>query len=174
MASEQVSKDQVVYVDGDAIEGARLAASEGRRVFLVHGCNDAGRWGAGFTAALDAVWPDVGWAFREWAETGEWNGREVPYGLGRIIGVPVESSLWVVNAVTQHGTVSPRNPVPVDYDAIGAAFGRVADAAAARDAEVFMPRIGCGLAGGSWPDVAVLLSAFTDGPVPVPVTVWTL
>jgi hypothetical protein len=52
--------------------------------------------------------------------------------------------------------------VPVRYEAIDTALGRLADRVVELDASVHMPRTGCGLAGGSWERNEPLM---TDRPV---------
>ncbi|MFF1720208.1 macro domain-containing protein [Streptomyces sviceus] len=47
--------------------------------------------------------------------------------------------------------------VPVRYEAIDEALGRLADKAVELGASVYMPRIGCGLAGGKWSRVEPLI-----------------
>lgn len=48
--------------------------------------------------------------------------------------------------------------VPVRYEAMDTALGRLADKAAELNASVHMPRIGCGLAGGEWSRVEPLIA----------------
>ncbi|GDY61403.1 hypothetical protein SAV14893_007960 [Streptomyces avermitilis] len=48
--------------------------------------------------------------------------------------------------------------MPVRYEAIDAALGLLADRAVALDASVHLPRIGCGLAGGTWSRVEPLIT----------------
>ncbi|MGQ4423122.1 Appr-1-p processing protein, partial [Streptomyces violaceoruber] len=58
----------------------------------------------------------------------------------------------------QHGMRTGSKGAPVRYEAIGTALGRVADRAAELEASVHLPRIGCGLAGGTWSRVEPLIS----------------
>jgi O-acetyl-ADP-ribose deacetylase (regulator of RNase III) len=67
--------------------------------------------------------------------------------------VPVEQDVWVANMIGQRDIRRARKPVPVPpvrYEAIEAALRRIAAFARERGASVHMPRIGCGLAGGTW------------------------
>lgn len=57
------------------------------------------------------------------------------------------------------------------YEAIDAALGAVADRAAALDASVHMPRIGCGPAGGKWSRIEPLIEKRLTGR-DLPVTVY--
>lgn len=48
------------------------------------------------------------------------------------------------------------NP-PIRYEAVRSALEKVADHALQYDASIHMPRIGCGLAGGTWDKIEPLL-----------------
>jgi hypothetical protein len=48
---------------------------------------------------------------------------------------------------------------PVRYEAIAAALAKVADFAIGKNATVHMPRIGCGLAGGTWDKMEPIIEA---------------
>lgn len=80
------------------------------------------------------------------------------FGLGAAQFVQVERYVWVANLVGQRGTRTGSKGVPVRYEAIDTALGRLADKAAELDASVHMPRIGCGLAGGKWSRVEPLVT----------------
>ncbi len=59
--------------------------------------------------------------------------------------------------VRRPGRTAPA-PAPLRYDAIDAALGRLAGQVIGLGASVHLPRIGCGLAGGSWPRVEPLIT----------------
>jgi O-acetyl-ADP-ribose deacetylase (regulator of RNase III) len=59
--------------------------------------------------------------------------------------------------VGQRGIRTGSKGVPVRYEAIDAALVVLADRAAELGASVHMPRIGCGLAGGTWSRVEPLI-----------------
>lgn len=69
----------------------------------------------------------------------------------------VEPYVWVANMVGQRGMRTGSKGVPVRYEAIDEALGRLADKALELGASVHMPRIGCGLAGGKWSRVEPLI-----------------
>ncbi|MEU2244515.1 macro domain-containing protein [Streptomyces sp. NPDC018338] len=152
----------ITYVEGDAT----APGGEGVRV-IAHVCNDAGAWGRGFVLALTRRWPEPERAFRQWYREREAND----FGLGAAQFVRVEPELWVANLVGQHGIRTVRNQaVPVRYGAIDAALGLLADKAAGLGASVHMPRIGCGLAGGTWDEVEPLVvGRLVDRGIPVTV-----
>ncbi|MFB7637106.1 macro domain-containing protein [Streptomyces sp. NPDC056149] len=152
----------ITYVDGDA------TAPQGAGVkMIVHVCNDVGGWGKGFVRALSRRWPEPERAYRRWYR--ERAGND--FGLGAVQFVPVGEELWVANVIGQRGTArrvrgSDRpagapiggTGAPVRYEAIAAGLGRVAERAVEVGASVHMPRIGCGLAGGTWSRMEPLIS----------------
>ncbi|MEW2134380.1 macro domain-containing protein [Streptomyces sp. NPDC005435] len=141
----------IAYVRGDATE----PCADGTRV-IAHVCNDAGGWGRGFVAALSGRWPEPEASYRVWYRDRAGND----FGLGAVRLVPVAPDLWVANMIGQHGMRRPGRtaPAPVRYDAIDTALDRLAGQVIQRGASVHMPRIGCGLAGGSWPRVEPLIT----------------
>jgi O-acetyl-ADP-ribose deacetylase (regulator of RNase III) len=80
------------------------------------------------------------------------------FGLGAVQFVQVERYVWVANMVGQRGIRTGSKGVPVRYEAIDTALERLADKALELGASVHMPRIGCGLAGGTWSRVEPLIT----------------
>ncbi|MEZ6188704.1 MAG: macro domain-containing protein [Planctomycetota bacterium] len=122
---------------------------------IVHVCNDRGAWGKGFVLALSQRWSAPEAAYRRWHQ----DPGESPFELGAVQFVEVEPALWVANLIGQHGIRSLQGVPPVRYDAIHAGLERVAAFAREHAASVHLPRIGCGLAGGTWDRVEPLLEA---------------
>ncbi|MFC8506510.1 macro domain-containing protein [Streptomyces sp. NPDC057411] len=139
----------IEYVRGDA------TAPRGKGVKIVaHVCNDLGGWGKGFVLAVSARWPEPEAAYRRWHRGRAGNDL----GLGAAQFVRVEPYVWVANLVGQRGMRTGRSSgVPVRYEAIDAALGLLAERAVELGASVHMPRIGCGLAGGTWSRVEPLI-----------------
>jgi O-acetyl-ADP-ribose deacetylase (regulator of RNase III) len=135
---------QITYVKGDATS----PVGEGPRI-VVHVCNDIGGWGKGFVLALSKRWPAAERSYQEWHKS----SAEVPFELGQVQFVEVELSIWVANLIGQHGIRPASGIPPVRYEAVREGLRRVADFALIKEATVHMPRIGCGLAGGSWDEV---------------------
>lgn len=164
------------YILGDA------ALPVTRPAMIVHVVNDAGFWGAGFTASLDRHWPTARRSYVNWtART-----------LGAILVAPLAEDVHLVHLCAQHGVRSARNPKPLRLDALDRALAELAFAleertyrdwrAAARQEHgaalagipvtpastvpsawpLHMPRIGCGLAGGAWHEVEPLLRKHLD------------
>lgn len=86
------------------------------------------------------------------ASTGAWHRERArnDFGLGVTQLVRVASDTWVANMIGQHGIKTTQAGPPVRYAAIEQALRGVADHAVPCGASVLMPRVGCGLAGGSW------------------------
>ena len=150
----------ITYLTGDATQ----PEGDGTRL-IAHVCNDAGGWGRGFVLALSKRWPDPETIYRVWHQS---RGLR----LGFIQVIDVEPGLYVANMIAQHGYSRPGQPA-IRYDALGSALKRVGDHALDLSASVHMPRIGCGLAGGTWEQVEPLI---TEHLVErgVPVTVYDL
>jgi O-acetyl-ADP-ribose deacetylase (regulator of RNase III) len=118
---------------------------------IAHVLSDTGAYGAGFAAAIAQRCPEARTAFQEWPSS---NLR-----LGQIHVAPIEAG-WVANMVAQHGLRSPTNRHPLDLSALTLCLRQVA---AFGVDQVAMPRIGCGLAGGTWAEVEpVVATALSD------------
>lgn len=169
MTKPLLTPTRVQYVVGDATD---QSVADGSKI-IAHVCNDAGRWGKGFVLAISQHWPEPEYRYREaWANR---DGDTLP--LGRVQFVQVDGArtgeLWVANMIAQHGVRGPRNRVPLRYNAVEACLQEVAKQAQFIGASVHMPRIGTGLAGGTWdliePRIRSTLCALA-----VPVTVYDL
>ena len=113
------------------------------RKYLVHICNDLGRWGSGFVLAVSARWNTPKEKYLEWKSLDT-------FRLGEIQTVKVEDDLVLINMIAQHGVIGKNNPKPVDYDAVEKCLNQVFEKARKNNATVHMPRIGAGLGGGDW------------------------
>jgi O-acetyl-ADP-ribose deacetylase (regulator of RNase III) len=89
---------------------------------------------------------------------------------GECVVAQVQKDLWIISMVGQHGL----GPTSLQHNWLGAALHNLAANAIQYNASVHMPRIGCGLAGGSWEDVEPLILAAFNCPLArfVPVTVY--
>lgn len=147
------------YLVGDATKPQGTGAK-----VLCHCVNDAGGWGAGFVLCL-RKWPHVEKAYRTWSRS-KWSPLEIPlssdpdigdgcpFALGNVQFVQVESELWVANLVGQHRTIRSGEATPIRYEALEQGFGVVAAFCHKYRATAHMPRIGAGLAQGSWRRIA--------------------
>jgi O-acetyl-ADP-ribose deacetylase (regulator of RNase III) len=139
----------IEYVTGDATE----PHGDGLKI-IAHICNDVGVWGAGFVMALSARWPEPEAAYRAWSAGHQ---PALYFGLGAVQFVRVAPGLQVANMVAQQGLGEDGQPA-VRYEALAVALSKVAVQAIPLEASVHMPRIGCGLAGGTWEMVEPLIT----------------
>ncbi|NEB63839.1 macro domain-containing protein [Streptomyces diastaticus] len=153
---------EIRYVRGDAT----TPTAKGVKV-IAHVCNDLGGWGKGFVLAVSRRWPEPEAAYRAWHRDRAAND----FALGAVQFVQVEPYVWVANMIGRHGMRRGSKGVPLRYEALGTALGRLAGGAAELDASVHMPRMGCGLAGGTWSCVEPLITERLTGRG-IPVTVY--
>lgn len=138
----------ISYVEGDAT----APNTPGNQV-IVHICNDVGGWGRGFVVALSKRWSTPETDFRAWFRGGKIGG----FRLGAVRFVQVEPQLWVANLIGQHKLRKQGGLPPIRYEAIQEGLAQVALFAQEHNASVHMPRIGCGLAGGTWEKVGAIV-----------------
>lgn len=136
----------IEYKVGDAT----APTAEGSKV-IVHVCNDIGGWGRGFVIALSKRWPEPEALYRAWHKDGD------SFRLGAVQLVQVEEELWVANLIGQHKLRRQGEVPPIRYEANEEGLHEVARWAREHEASVHMPRIGCGLAGGSWEQIEPIL-----------------
>lgn len=148
----------IAYVTGDATQVTH------RPAVIAHVVNDVGAWGAGFVLALSRRWPQPERVFHE-------HHRAVGLLLGTCHAVEVEPGLWVANMVAQHGLHRAGGRPPIRYSALRLCLEQAAGMVQRLDASLHMPRIGCGLAGGSWDEVGPIVEDTCSG---LPVFVYDL
>lgn len=140
-------KTEIKYLRGDAT----APIEEGNKI-IVHICNDIGGWGKGFVMALSKRWKEPEKQYREWTKS------KVNYELGEVQFVKVEEYLWVANLIGQHKIYKDEKGLPpIRYEAVDAGLKKVSEFASVQNASVHMPRIGCGLAGGTWDKIEPLI-----------------
>lgn len=140
----------ITYRKGDAT----APWGDGQRI-ICHICNDLGGWGKGFVVAISKRWPEPEARYRAWHREGEAGG----FRLGAIQLVQVEPTLHVANMIAQRGTRPIDGVPPIRYEALRECLSTLTERAIELGASVHMPRIGCGLAGGSWPEVEAVIQA---------------
>jgi O-acetyl-ADP-ribose deacetylase (regulator of RNase III) len=139
----------LVEIKGDAT----APQAKGPKV-IAHVCNDLGGWGKGFVTAISRRWPEPERDYRAWHRRRARND----FGLGATRLVRITPDTWVANMIGQHGMRrGTRGAPPVRYDAIERCLDALAGMLPPR-ASVHMPRIGCGLAGGSWDRVGPIVA----------------
>lgn len=138
---------------------ATLPQGGGHRM-IIHCCNSIGAWGAGFVMSLSKRWKKPEEQYKLWYRSQVLD--RVPFKLGEIQIVDVNSDLSVVNMIAQDGIGFKKNEQgelipPVRYDALESCLKKVAKEAKDRKSSIHAPRICCGLAGGRWNKVEPLL-----------------
>lgn len=131
----------LMIIKGDATS----PQAKGRKV-IAHICNDLGGWGKGFVVAISRRWPEPERDYRQWHRGRASND----FALGVTRLVQVAPYVWVANMVGQRGIKTGSAGPPIRYDAVEQCLASLADQAQELGASVHMPRIGCGLAGGTW------------------------
>jgi O-acetyl-ADP-ribose deacetylase (regulator of RNase III) len=121
---------------------------------IAHVCNDIGGWGAGFVVAISKRWKEPERDYRDWYRHRAGND----FGRGAARLVPVQQDLWVVNMIGQHGIKAGSQGPPIRYGAVEQCLTAVAEHALELGATVHMPRIGCGLAGGTWDKIEPIIT----------------
>lgn len=143
------------YTTGDATS----PQVEGNKI-IVHVCNDIGAWGAGFVMALSKKWDQPEKQYKRLSA----KKRKV----GHVQMVVVEKDVQVANIIGQNGTTrNSEGCPPVNYAAIELGLKQVANWAKTTDASIHMPRIGCGLAGGTWSIVEAVIKSAVPEDIPV-------
>ena len=138
---------RISYIYGDAT----APIGHDNRI-IVHICNDIGGWGKGFVTAVSKRWKEPENAYRNWFK------EQTGFELGAVQFVQVAENLWVANLIGQHKIYNdPSGLPPIRYDAVQVGLEKISAFALKNKASVHMPRIGCGLAGGTWDKMEVII-----------------
>lgn len=165
--SEYLQRSQAMTSTTYLIGDATHPSIPGPKV-IAHICNDIGGWGKGFVLAITKRWSEPETEYREWFANRESND----FGLGMTQFVKVGENLWIANMIAQHYIKAGNDGAPpTRYDAVKSCLARLARFASDHGATVHMPRIGCGLAGGTWDQIEPLIEQ-TCGVAEVPVFVY--
>lgn len=153
----------ITYLRGDATR----PEGDGPKI-IVHCVNDIGAWGAGFVLALSRRWAAPREAYL--SAVAAYDGQLL---LGDVQFADVGDDITVANLVGQRGVGQHGGLAPIRYQAVTDGLIAVCREAQRRRASVHMPRMGCGLAGGSWAAVEKLVE-MTLCAFDIPVTVYDL
>lgn len=104
--------------------------------------------------AVSKRWPEPEAAYRAWHRGRSGND----FGLGAVQVVRVKPDVWVADMVGQRGMRTGSSGPPIRYEAVQRCLDALAGRALELGASVHMPRMGCGLAGGSWSRIEPLIS----------------
>ena len=137
---------EIQYLKGDAtapsVKGIKIIA---------HICNDLGGWGKGFVLEISKRWKEPEVQYRLW------HRKKIDFGLGKIQIIQVEKYIYVANMIGQHGMKTGSKGVPIRYEAVEECLKKLAEKASEIGASIHMPRIGCGLAGGKWEKIELII-----------------
>jgi O-acetyl-ADP-ribose deacetylase (regulator of RNase III) len=133
--------NEIIYIKGDAT----VPQAKGVTI-IAHICTNLGGWGTGFVLAVSKKWKEPEVSYRKWHRERSKNDFE----LGKIQIVKVNKYIYVANMIGQQGMKTGSNGVPIRYKAVEECLLELAKEAKILEASVHMPRIGCGLAGGTW------------------------
>jgi O-acetyl-ADP-ribose deacetylase (regulator of RNase III) len=131
----------IQYKTGDATKPVKVPA------IIAHICNDISAWGSGFVVPLGKRYPQAKLAYL---------GLCDPEPATTQI-VTCSDTITVANMIAQRDIVMHKDEPPIRYEWLESCLGQVADYALEVKASVHMPRIGTGLAKGSWDRVEPLI-----------------
>lgn len=170
---------KVEYKVGNATQ----PIGDGKKL-IFHVCNDEGGWGSGFVLGLNkefGVEPSgPRGKYHSWyGSLGKQNaqsdfGATGPFKLGQVQYVKVKDDTTVVNCIAQStpggftSKVTGKTFPPVRYQSLEECLLRVRDAVEpaikkGQKISLHSPRLGCGLAGGSWEVVDAIIKRVFDG-----------
>lgn len=136
----------ITYLIGDAAE----PRGDGFKI-IAHVVNDVGAWGAGFSGALSAKWPQARDSYIAWKRNGT-------LALGTVSFERLETDLAVAHMCAQWGLPSRSHRTPCKPSALYRCLSTLGAVCRARYvASVHMPRIGCGLGGRTWGEVEPII-----------------
>jgi len=173
----------IEYLKGDATSPCKTG---GIRI-IAHVCNNAGGWGRGFVVSLSNKWEEPMKKYKEWYNSLDTkhsgrpvmvhrSGTSTRMPLGEIQVVPVKDeygTILVVNMIAQHNFKCAENSVALRYQALADCLRKLDEwiksyklvksimirPKLVEEVSIHMPRIGCGLAGGQWEKVQLLIDA---------------
>ena len=134
------------YIKGDATSPVGID-----KKLIVHICNDIGGWGKGFVLAISKRWKKPEKEYREWFKSQE------KFELGEVQFVNVESDITIANMIGQHKIKKTNGQIPIRYKAVKSCLEKVAVFSRENNYSIHMPRIGCGLAGGNWNEIELII-----------------
>lgn len=152
---------EIAYLRGDILR----ARGNGRKL-IAHVVSDATpNWGGkGVAIAIKNKWAKAQQDFRNWF------GQRRK--LGQVHFCEVENGIEIATIIAQRG-YGPSDSPRIRYAALETGLQFVSTRAKGSSANVHMPRIGCGQAGGSWMVVEELINSSLIA-AGVPVTVYDL
>lgn len=153
----------ITSLRGDALE----PRGTGLRIIAQIVNDKTPNWGAGFARAVRDKYPSVQKDFKEWAAL-----NPESFKLGNTHTFVAFNELYIVSMVAQHGYGESAKP-RIRYAALRECLYQLKEIALDRGAQVHMPRIGTGYAGGNWGYILELIDEILvrNG---IEVTIYTL
>jgi O-acetyl-ADP-ribose deacetylase (regulator of RNase III) len=146
--SDDAPLELIEFIFGDATK----PQGDGPRLIVHIVTDEAVIWGGGgFAAAVRRAWPHAQDEFRDWVTQ-----RREHLSLGTVHLSTPRDGVQVASIVAQHGYGPSARP-RIRYSALRRGLSEVAHVAREAGATIHMPRIGTGLAGGSWDVVEELV-----------------
>lgn len=122
-----------------------------QRTMIVHICNNVNIWQHGFVVPLAQKYPQAKAIY-----------HQVPQTLEHVQFVLINDNLIIANMIAQNGILTAQNPKPLDMDALKTTLEKVYHHAHLHHFNIQMPKIGSGLAGGNWEEIAPLITYFSQ------------
>jgi len=160
---------EIEYIVGDATDPKGTGLN-----VIVHCCNDKGGWGRGFVVALSKRSRDPELAYRQWYNKGFYTSDKagkVPFELGKVQFAKFVGKVIVCNLIGQHDMKPGMDgSPPIRYESINDGFKMMRDLLKGMSPSIHMPRMGCGLAGGEWKKMEIIIKeTLCDHSIPVTV-----
>lgn len=137
----------IVYRQGDLFADLQHIRMD---TVVAHVVNDIGLFDAGFAAGVAQHYPEVKQAYLDLYQS-------CPLGSVQLVEMdaPVNGfTLTFANLFAQYGVRSKDNPRPLSYRALDDTLKALAKES---PPQIWMPMIGCGLAGGHWSIVSKII-----------------
>lgn len=138
------------YIDGNLLD----MADAGDFDLIIHGCNCFQKMGKGIAKDIKARYPEAFVADLAYGNPGD---RDK---LGTYSKAVVEradgTKLIIINAYTQYTYWDESDML--DYSAVARVFAKIASDFHGMDLRMGVPKIGAGLARGSWPTIEKLIN----------------
>jgi hypothetical protein len=168
------NKETFPIVRGDLfnyVEKITRSGNNGSSIIVPHVCNNINAFGAGFAGELSKHYPIVKENYHLLGSSFLKNNL----GYVQFVEVYKDSTfghrLIFANMIAQKGTISKKNPRPLNYLALVKCMNQINMFVSKNfnndtRVEIHAPRFGCGLAGGNWNFVEELISdIWTNIPV---------
>lgn len=157
---------QIKYVVGDVLQPKRL--SNDNWCIIAQVVNNVGAFGAGLAAQTTKQFPEVKRQYRTWCGSSTFKlGAVELVILDRHLAFEQGRKLVFALMCAQDGLPDSTNTEPLKYPALQKCLQQLGHMAKELQAEVHMPRIGCGIARGKWGLVHPFIITCIPNDVPV-------